>query len=196
MNRLQRRMRDAGERGQSLVEMALILPLLLLIVLGTLEFGFALDHHLTLEYASREGARTGASLSNGDGDVTVCDTIDDQIVAAVQRVLRSPGSDVDISQVPEIRIFKAGASGQELGPVNRWTYSPGAGPLVDGARLDFVEASVGWAPCARVSDPVPDSIGVSLSYTYHFRTPLTSLMSMVSVPMSDRTVMALSPTDF
>ena len=117
-----------------MIELALILPVLLMITLGTLEFGFAFDHHLTLEYASREGARTGAGLSDGEGDTAVCDTIDAQIIAAVERVLTSPGSDIDLAEVPEIRIYKAGADGQELGPVNRWTYSPSAGPLVDGER--------------------------------------------------------------
>jgi Flp pilus assembly protein TadG len=179
-----------------MVEMVLILPVLLMLTLGTLEFGFAFDHHLTLEYASREGARTGAALSNGDGDATVCSTIDPQIIAAVQRVLTSPGSDVDMNEVPEIRIYKAGTNGQELGPLARWTYSPGAGPMVDGQRIDYVLASTNWPPCSRVSDPVPDSLGVSLTYTYRFQTPLQALLGMASIPMGDHTVMPLAPTDF
>jgi hypothetical protein len=180
-----------------MVEMVLILPVLLLLMLGTLEFGFAFDHHLSLEYASREGARTGAALSNGGGDATVCGTIDPQIIAAVQRVLTSPGSHVEMSDVPEIRIYKAGTSGQELGPVARWTYSPGAGPLVDGQRIDYVLTSTTWPPCSRISDPVPDSVGVSLTYTYRFQTPLSALFGgMASISMRDRTVMPLAPTDF
>jgi TadE-like protein len=188
--------RRGAPRGQAMTEMALILPVLLLIVVGTLEFGFAFDHQLTLEYASREGARTGAALSNGDGDANTCATIDAQIIAAVQRVLTSPGSDVDMAEIPEIRIYKAGNDGQELGPVNRWVYSPGNGPEVDGAALDYEVSSANWLPCNRVSDPNPDSIGVSLTYTYRLRTPLTGFLGFVSLPMSDYTVMALSPTDF
>ncbi len=191
-----RRWAQAGHaRGQSLVEMVLILPVLLLITIGTLEFGFAFDHHLTLEYASREGARTGAALSNGDGDATFCATIDAQIIASVQRVLDSPSSDVDMAEVPEIRIYRAGANGQELGSANRWTYSPGAGPLVDGRRLDFVEASAPWQACSRQSQPNPDSIGVSLVYGYQLRTPLMTMFGMAEIQMSDRTVMPLAPTD-
>ena len=143
MSSLLARWRSPDTRGQSMIELALILPVLLMITLGTLEFGFAFDHHLTLEYASREGARTGAGLSDGEGDTAVCDTIDAQIIAAVERVLTSPGSDIDLAEVPEIRIYKAGPDGQELGPVNRWTYSPNAGPLVDGERIDYV-AGIGW----------------------------------------------------
>ena len=188
--------RRQAERGQSVVEMVLILPLLLLIVIGTLEFGFAFDHHLTLEYATREGARTGAALSNGDGDAAICATIDAQIIAAVQRVLESPGSDVQVSDIPEIRIFRSGTDGQELGTANRWTYSPNAGPTVDGERLDYINASTGWAACSRVSSPNPDSLGVSLDYTYRVRTPLRILLGFVTINMEDQTVMPLSPTDY
>ncbi len=64
--RLRRHLR-AAQRGQSLLEMTMILPVFLLLVLGTLEFGMAFDHNLTLEYASREGVRTGSALANGGG---------------------------------------------------------------------------------------------------------------------------------
>lgn len=179
-----------------MVELMLILTVLLLLTLGTIEFGFAFDHHLTLEYATREGARTGAALSNGDGDTALCATIDAQIVAAVQRVIESPGSDVDAADVPEIRIYRSGADGQELGAANRWTYSAGSGPLIDGTRLDYVQTAGPWAPCSRVSGPVPDSVGVSLVYTYEFRTPLRALLGFATIRMSDQTVMPLSPTDY
>ncbi len=195
MIRLRRRQRHEP-RGQALVELTLILTVLLMLTLGTIEFGFAFDHHLTLEYATREGARTGAALTNGDGDAAVCATIDAQIVAAVQRVIQSPGSDVDAADVPEIRIYRAGADGQELGAANRWTYSAGAGPMVDGTRLDYIEAATPWAPCSRVSGPVPDSVGVSVVYTYEFRTPLRVFLGFATVRMSDQTIMPLAPTDY
>ena len=37
----------------------------MLILFGMLEFGFVFSHNLTLQYATREGARTGALLANG-----------------------------------------------------------------------------------------------------------------------------------
>lgn len=191
-----RRRLPGSRRGQSMVELALILPVFLLIVLGTLEFGFVFDHHLTLEYSSREGARTGAALSNGDGDSAFCATIDPQIIAAVQRVLTSPGSDVAMNEVSQIRIYRAGVNGQELGPVNRWTYSPNGGPVVDGENLDFVQASASWPACSRIANAAtPDSVGVSLTYTYRYRTPLTQLFNVFSLTMTDRTVMPLAPSD-
>lgn len=49
----------ASERGQDLVEMALILPLLLALLLGIIEFGVAVLRYNTVSNAAREGARAG-----------------------------------------------------------------------------------------------------------------------------------------
>lgn len=48
------------ERGAVAVEMAMILPLLLLIVMGTIEFGRVLNVQVSLTQAAREGARHAA----------------------------------------------------------------------------------------------------------------------------------------
>lgn len=186
-------------RGQSLVEYAMTVPVFLLILLGMLEFGFAFSHHLTMEYSTREGARTGASLANGSAMVD-CAKIDDQVVAAVQRVLTGAGSQVAIAKIGEIRIYKADSTGRELGPKNVWKPGPG-GPTVDGAQLQFANVSTGWDACTRKNTTVSgadrvDSIGVSITYDYDFVTPLGSLMGVVGTAqlhMTDRTVMSLNP---
>jgi Flp pilus assembly protein TadG len=56
------------ESGQSLVEMALITPLLLLLLCGIIEFGIMFGTQLTIQNDSREGARY-AAIHAGDGDV-------------------------------------------------------------------------------------------------------------------------------
>lgn len=43
--------------GQSMVEFALILPILILLVLGIVEFGLMFNSYLTVQNVSREGAR-------------------------------------------------------------------------------------------------------------------------------------------
>ncbi len=53
-----------GERGQSMVEMALAFPILLLILAGTLEVGKYFNDYLTVLDATREAARYAA-----DGDL-------------------------------------------------------------------------------------------------------------------------------
>ena len=47
------------KRGQAMVEFALVLPLVLLLVVGMLEFARAWNLHQTLTDAVREGARRG-----------------------------------------------------------------------------------------------------------------------------------------
>ncbi len=48
-----------NEKGQSLVEFAILLPLLLLLLMGILEFGIMLNSYLTIHNSAREGARLG-----------------------------------------------------------------------------------------------------------------------------------------
>jgi Flp pilus assembly protein TadG len=48
------------DRGATAVEFALLLPLLLLIVFGIVDFGRALNAQITLTQAAREGARLAA----------------------------------------------------------------------------------------------------------------------------------------
>ncbi len=52
-------MRGHGERGAAAVEFALLCIPLLLILLGTIEFGFALYAKQAVVSAAREGARAG-----------------------------------------------------------------------------------------------------------------------------------------
>lgn len=48
-----------NEKGQSLVEFAILLPILLLLLMGILEFGIMLNSYLTINNSAREGARLG-----------------------------------------------------------------------------------------------------------------------------------------
>ena len=52
-----------SESGASAVEFALLLPVLMLILFGIIEFGLALHRQSILTNASREGARLGIVLS-------------------------------------------------------------------------------------------------------------------------------------
>jgi len=52
--------RKPRERGQSLVETAIIFPLLLLLLAAVVDFGRAFDAYIVLTNAAREGARWGS----------------------------------------------------------------------------------------------------------------------------------------
>jgi Flp pilus assembly protein TadG len=49
-----------NQRGQSIVELALLLPILLLLFIGIFEFGRVMNAYLVVNNASREGARNAA----------------------------------------------------------------------------------------------------------------------------------------
>lgn len=59
------RLRD--QAGQATVEMALVLPFLLLLLLGIAEFGRLLSAYLTVQNAAREGARYGITIYGDAG---------------------------------------------------------------------------------------------------------------------------------
>ncbi len=56
-----------GERGASAVEFALVLPLLLIVLFGIIDFGFFFGQFNEVRHAAREGARI-ASVGNADFD--------------------------------------------------------------------------------------------------------------------------------
>lgn len=201
-------MRSKRQRGQALVEFTIVVPVFMFLLLGMMEFGFAFSDRLTLGNATREGARVGASLVTGSTTTCTGDPagVDISIVASMQFILKSGGSDVDLSHINSIKIFKASSTGTQVGGyVNTWTYTPGAGPDADSGpgveRLDFSPSSTGWTACSRDNGSGnPDSIGVSISYQYQLRTPLAAVATLLgfsqgsSINIVDTTVMSLNPT--
>lgn len=62
------RRKAAADRGAAAVEFGLLLPLILLIVLGIIDFGGMLHAQVTLTQAAREGARVAALQDTSDAD--------------------------------------------------------------------------------------------------------------------------------
>ena len=74
-------------RGTSVVEMAIVLPLLLMLMFAIGEFGIAFTQYQTLINATREGARTGvlfrgASCVAGTVKTDISTTVGNYMVAA------------------------------------------------------------------------------------------------------------------
>jgi hypothetical protein len=82
-SRLRRLVRS--ESGAELIEFSLTLPLLLLIVLGIIEFGFLFREYEVVTNAAREGARI-AILSGYE---------EDDVIARVEDYLETAGLDLD-----------------------------------------------------------------------------------------------------
>lgn len=61
-----------NQKGQSIVETALIMPVIILILAGIIDFGLIFNNYLIITNASREGARIAAA---GISDSDVTDTV-------------------------------------------------------------------------------------------------------------------------
>ncbi|MFZ5810403.1 MAG: TadE/TadG family type IV pilus assembly protein [Chloroflexota bacterium] len=68
MNRLLKPFNSKPPRGQGLVETALLLPILLIVLSGLLEFGFLLNEYMVVQDATRNAARFGADLDYNSRD--------------------------------------------------------------------------------------------------------------------------------
>ncbi len=121
-------MKIHSEKGVSALEFALVLPLLLILTFGIIEFGILLFDKAVITNASREGARFGIVYSS-DGEDRVVMT-DADISAVVMdysnELLINLGiggsqaltiDDIEISPAPEIR-----ALGGDLTVVVTYTY--------------------------------------------------------------------------
>lgn len=188
----------------------MVLPVILMILVSVAELGLVFGDVNTIGYGSREGARVGSALATGDVDDCLGGPdpagVDSALVAAVQRILKSPSSGLAMNKVQEVRIFKATTSGSETpGLVNIWRYvGSGAGVDVDPgpgvARIDFVPQSSGWPACARVNTgATPDSLGVTVKYRYDFLSALPSVVNSITggsltLTLSETTVMSLNPS--
>ena len=65
------------ERGAALVELAIVLPFLLLILMGIVEIGLLFYNQQVLTNSSREGARAGIARSTYNGVVLDANAIED-----------------------------------------------------------------------------------------------------------------------
>jgi Flp pilus assembly protein TadG len=94
-----------NERGQTMTEFALILPLLVVLLFGIIQFGIIFNDYVTLTDAARAGARTGAvSRGNSNPSAACVNQVMNASGNLVQANLTvsctspwTPGSDVTVS---------------------------------------------------------------------------------------------------
>jgi hypothetical protein len=78
----------SNERGAAVVELALVLPILLTVLLGIVEFGRAYNTKISLTHAAREGARA-AAVGYDDDEV-------EDVVKDAATTLPLTDADIDI----------------------------------------------------------------------------------------------------
>ena len=73
MRRLSR-VQGRSQNGQAIVEFALVLPILMAILLGIIQFGILYNNYVTLTDAARAGARKAAVSRHGNPSTAGCNT--------------------------------------------------------------------------------------------------------------------------
>ena len=130
------RLRFTDERGASLVEFALVLPLLLLLLFGLLDFGKAFNYWNDETHLAAEGARWAVVNSNPGGSQSLQQYIQQQADSAELRGLATVC--VSFPNNPD-----TGSSGQVGDPVTvtvRSRYS----------WLPFVSSRAGLSPTTTI----------------------------------------------
>ena len=84
-----------SEQGQDLVEFALLLPLLLLVLLGIIEFGLAVFHYNSIANVSREIARYGSVHPDDLDEFIFLDDTNAEYAENIQRWTRGLISDTE-----------------------------------------------------------------------------------------------------
>ena len=107
------RIHIASPRGQTLVEFALIAPIMFIFLFGIIDFGMALNRRIAIEHAVREGARYAAVHLDADG----CTAIQDRTAE------------------------RAGGSAIDSGEVDVHYYDPGGNPVTHASTGDTVRVT-------------------------------------------------------
>src|SRR5580698_10109344 len=92
------RLRDT-KRGQAMVEMALLLPVLMLLFLGSWTAANLIDDNNASGQATRAGARLGAELGNGSALGLTQNQIDTDILDQVHASLLPQLTDTNVTQI-------------------------------------------------------------------------------------------------
>lgn len=153
------------ERGQSLVEFALVIPVLFLVVFGIIEFCFLYESIDTVNFAAREGARVGAVLGPTDS------AADTKIIQAIQAAT-SGGSSLLFSQIQKIEIFKSDANGTVPAPFAGCTSATNE-DVYDGQGN--LCGTANWPPGVRSATfNAADYLGVRITFVYNWVTSFVS----------------------
>ena len=161
-----------GERGQAIVEVALILPLLVLFLFGIVEFTLLLNARNTVSFASRDGSMLAAEGGSRTGtDCVVLQSIERDIVTPART-----------TQVTQVKVYWSDQNGAEIG-TNHNLYTR-SGSLTcdygDGTSITvpYTLTSAGYIEDIRCdvlagcggSHSSLDTVGVEIQYVHPWLT--------------------------
>jgi Flp pilus assembly protein TadG len=136
-----------SERGAVLVEFAMMLPLLILLIIGIIDFGLILREHQILQNAAREGSRFSAGPRNWVNatvnPAATQDAIKQRVVdyLAQENITISPG-DVTVSQSHPITVGGLTVQGSEITVTYTRSLLVGGAPLLPFGDITLTGQSV------------------------------------------------------
>ncbi|MGH7722327.1 MAG: TadE family protein [Candidatus Dormibacteria bacterium] len=181
--------RRRGQRGQALVETAVVVGVILTLLMGVYSVSQYASDQNTAGTATRAGARLAAELGNGGytpGNKTGCQAtpqdpcaLDRQIVQVVCQIAATMPFVTSITAVDVYRATGSGGSGDLTDSFTITPCAPNQAPAAAAYTLDN-----------RVqTHPNEAYIGVSMTYKYKSPVPLLPLAATSTV----YTVLQLSP---
>jgi Flp pilus assembly protein TadG len=176
------------QRGATIIEAALVFPLLILIIMGIMEIGLAFKDYLTVSYMSREGARVGA-LAGNDADAD----------CAILRGIGTVATQGDLNRITSIQIFKADVNGAQ--GVTNYAVFDGGDPNLCNVPAQPSDTwtinPIGWVATSRqtvVGDEALDIIGVRIIMTHDWVTNFAPFRG--SITIDESTITRLEPKVF
>jgi Flp pilus assembly protein TadG len=175
------RRRSRRQRGQSVVELALGLPLMLALLFGTFNIGILIVDKVAVAYAARQGARLAAVLGNGQAARLTTLQIDQNVCQAVL----ASSSGLVYGSITEVDVYQADAAGA----ASNGSFNPGVNPYdsYDGACNQRSQA---FAASARVQTP-PNEVSIGVWIKWQYATPAG--LQAVSLTLTEYCAMKTSP---
>jgi Flp pilus assembly protein TadG len=180
-----RRVKGKKERGATLVEFSMVLPILFLILISIFELGMAFKSYLTVAYLAREGARLSAfSGRDIDADCTTIISLANQM------------GPQDRARLDRIEIFKADSAGnQSPGTTNTFRFTG-----TDHNNCTHWTKTINWASTTRQTSvsstgiPALDVIGVRIVLTHRWISQFPPYSGNLSV--NENSIVRMEPEAF
>lgn len=134
-----------SQRGNALIEFALVLPLLLLIFAGIVDFGFLFQRYEVITNAAREGARIGVLPGYDAGDVQ--QRVSDYVAAGLSMTAAEVSAAVGVPDVQTVTITPVTGSAFTATQV---TVSFNYSYIILGPIVNLATHSA-WAPSITIS---------------------------------------------
>jgi hypothetical protein len=179
---------DRSERGATLLETALVLPMLLLLAIGLAEVAMLVIDEMAVANAAREGARVGSAAGRYTQGSIDADTL-------ILRSVEQAACHIEHGQLLGVTVFEADAAGNLPADPNKINYYEPSGALnCNAAGVTSLTCQNGcpWVPASRNDKlPTPANLGVMVEYEHN---PVTGLFPFPStLTLSDRAVMRIEP---